>query len=298
MAYEQQKWRFNLQAHTFYLDKPFSYNFTGKFEAPNPEWVHLTRELSDYELIIVTKGVLYIADEKHKYTVHEGEYLLMGPVPLQHGYQASDCTFYWLHFGCNNGHNDAPVQTLDSYPIKESGPLHFTIPVQGKLPTPDRIIVLLKNLQDSVRRYHNPVTNNCLTTAAICEVYNQLNSVQSSESTKSGEQLYHDIIDYISYHICENLKVGDIAEYFGYNEKYLTTFFNRMAGMPLKKYLTQELMARAAAQLSDTNISISQIAYSIGFVDPHNFSNAFKKNMGMSPTEYRNSYSKRLLFHE
>ncbi len=287
-----------MKAYTFPSENILSYNFTGKFEAPNPEWTHLTRELFDYEFIVVTKGILYIADEHQKYTVHEGEYLLMEPTKKQYGYRGSNCAFYWLHFGCNQGKNNIAAAFTKEYPPKESDKHHLIIPQQGKLTTPDRIIVLLKTLQDSVRRYHNPITNNCLTTAAVCEAYNQMNPTPESAIKKSGEQLYHDIVDYISYHICENLKVSNIADYFGYNEKYLTTFFNKMAGMPLKKYLVQELMARAAAQLSDTNISVSQIAYSLGFHDPHNFSNAFKKAMGMSPTEYRNSYSKRMLFHE
>lgn len=287
-----------MKAYSFSLEKILSYNFTGKFEAPNPEWIHLKRELFDYELMLVTKGVLYIADANQKYTVGKGEYLIMGPSALQNGYQPSDCTFYWLHFGCNEGRNDAPLCTLNSFPIKEQTSCTCTIPQQAKLPNPDRIIVLLKNLQDSVRSYHNSISNNCLTTAVLCEIYNQLTNINASSGSHSGEQLYHDIVDYISYHICENIKVSDVAEYFGYNEKYLTTFFNRMAGMPLKQYILKELMAKACAQLSDTNISVSQIAYSIGYRDPHNFSNTFKKIMGMSPTEYRNSYSKRLLFHE
>ena len=287
-----------MKAYRFPTKNILSYNFTGKFEAPNPEWTHLTRELFDYEFMVVTKGILYIADEHQKYTVREGEYLLMGPTKTQYGYQSSDCTFYWLHFGCNQGKNNIPATNITIQSGKDFDKNEFIIPQHGKLTAPDRIIVLLKTLQDSVRRYHNPVTNNCLTTAAVCEACNQMIFSGSTEIKKSGEQLYHDMVDYISYHICENLKVSNIAEYFGYNEKYLTTFFNRMAGMPLKKYLVQELMARAAAQLSDTNINISQIAYSLGYHDPHNFSNAFKKTMGMSPTEYRNSYSKRLLFHE
>lgn len=45
----------------FILEHPLKYVFTGKFEAPSPEWKHDYMELIDYELFVVTKGPLYIS---------------------------------------------------------------------------------------------------------------------------------------------------------------------------------------------------------------------------------------------
>lgn len=49
--------------------------------------------------------------------------------------------------------------------------------------------------------------------------------------------------------------------------------------------------------LTDTNKSISEIARELGFSDNHNFSRTYKKLTGLSPSEYRNTFSKRLLYH-
>lgn len=108
-------------------------------------------------------------------------------------------------------------------------------------------------------------------------------------------QLYDDICDYINLHISENIKVSEIADYFGYNKKYLPSFFRKHSGITVKQYILQTKMEYAKAELSDTNHSISQVAYNIGFNDVHNFSIAFKKITGLSPSDYRNSYSKRNL---
>lgn len=70
--------------------------------APSPEWIHLNRLMIDYELIMVTEGVLYIGGDQEHYTVQKGEYLLMPPLTNQYGYKASDCSFYWLHFTARN----------------------------------------------------------------------------------------------------------------------------------------------------------------------------------------------------
>ncbi len=55
-------------------------------------------------------------------------------------------------------------------------------------------------------------------------------------------------------------------------------------------------MDQAKYMLTDTNDTINQIAASLSFTDNHNFMKAFKKIVGFTPTEYRNAYSKRLLY--
>ena len=40
----------------------FTYDLCGKFQSPSPEWMHLTRNLVNFELMVVTEGTLFIAD--------------------------------------------------------------------------------------------------------------------------------------------------------------------------------------------------------------------------------------------
>lgn len=49
--------------------------------------------------------------------------------------------------------------------------------------------------------------------------------------------------------------------------------------------------------MTDTNKSIAEIAREPGFPDSHNFSRIYKKITGLSPSEYGNTFSKRLLYH-
>jgi len=55
-------------------------------------------------------------------------------------------------------------------------------------------------------------------------------------------------------------------------------------------------MDRAKADLSETTEPVSQIAFRLGFADAHNFSNAFRKITGFSPSEYRDIYNKHNVF--
>lgn len=277
----------------FDAEKEFTYHWCGTFVSPNCEWTHLSRPLNDYELMVVTDGELHISDGNTDYHVLPGEYLLMPPCSNQHGVKSSHCSFYWLHFGYHNEQNDHAF-FQDDIPVYSPGRL--LLPIQGELRSLDRIIVLMKQLQDSDRRHHEFTLNRYLCSAILSEVAAQSPLYQSYGSKVKKEQFYNDIQNYIQWHLSESLHVSDIADYFGYNEKYLTTFFRKVAGIPLKQYILSAKMEHAKAMLTETNQPVSQIAYGLGFSDAHNFSNAFRKIAGISPSEYRTSYSKRNVF--
>ncbi len=268
----------------FYTEQPLTFNWVGKFESPSNDWIHLTRFLMDYELIIVTEGILYICDGTKNYTVHPKEYLIMAPGVNQSGFKSSKCTFYWMHFSQPDFHADSKSLQL---------------PNHAPLASYERTIILLKQLQDSERRYHHHELDNYLTTTILYEIFNQCHLPAADYFLQRGKsQLYTDIIDYISWHISENLRVSEIAEYYGYNEKYLSTFFKKTSGIPLKTYILNAKMDLAKSLLTDTNDPVSQIAYSIGFQDNHNFSTCFKKVTGLTPSNYRECYSQRMLFYQ
>lgn len=288
-----------MMVYDFCIEKPFSFNWTGKFEAPDSNWIHMTRELLDYELIFMTDGVLYIGADDREYTVSKGEYVLLCPPCHQYGLRASACSFYWVHFSYHDNRNDHKVycdgENCEPLPAGEK---RILLPDTASIPRSDRMLVLLKQLQDCDRTYQNRNQNSFLLTAALCELYSQLYLPGGISARQGHNPLYTDIIDYISWRLRENIKVSEIAANFGYNEKYITTFFKKICGISLKTYIQNRKMELAKAMLTDTNLSIAQIGYEIGFSDNHNFSSAFKKVTGQSPSSYRNTYSQHQTFHQ
>lgn len=47
-----------------------SYKYNCLFESSSPDWIHMSRTLKEYQLIIVTEGTLHIADSEKDYTVN------------------------------------------------------------------------------------------------------------------------------------------------------------------------------------------------------------------------------------
>lgn len=169
------------------------------------------------------------------------------------------------------------------------------IPAQGVLPSPEKVIILMKQLQDSKRSNYNQTLLNYTATTLLCDIHNQFFPCDMKHSD-AKRQIYNDIIDYVKLTIRKNIKVSDIATYFGYNEKYLSHLFSNIAGLPLKQYILQEKMELAKYILTDTNDTITHIAFSLNFSDSHMFMKSFKKIVGLTPSEYRNAFNKRLLY--
>ena len=156
----------------------------------------------------------------------------------------------------------------------------------------------MKQLQDTSLRFHNTFLNNSLTAAVLGEINCQSPFYRTYTSETQRTQILQDVISYIQYHSSESLKVTELARYFGYNDKYLSSLFHKGTGMTLKQFILKSKMDSAMAELTDTNHPVSQIAYNVGFQDAHNFSTAFRKLTGMTPGQYRKSYGNRKLSFE
>lgn len=281
--------------YEFSLTIPLKYNLTGKFQAPSTEWIHFTRYMQDYELIVVTEGVAYLQVEQQQYSIGKGEFLIFPPTTKQAGYKKSSCSFYWLHFSYENA---ASTRLLEEFPAEPPADKIY-IPTHGKVENLEKIIVMMKHLQDSVRSYHNNLQNNYVCTTILCEISSQFLAKKNQEnSALQRKQLFNDIQDYIKLNRHNEIKVCEIAEHFGYNKRYISYLFSTIAGVTLKQYIMQEKMEIAKFLLCDTNDNISEVGYQLGFLDNHNFMKVFKKMVGLTPTQYRNAYSKRMLFYK
>lgn len=282
----------------FPTDQQLNFVLTGKFKATSSNWKHQHFFLGEYELFIVTEGTLYLSYNNENFTVSTGEYLLLPPCNAwRHGFKEAYSAFYWLHFSVDS-HDIPRILPLEPEDMPKTNNF-YTIPQHGSIPGFERIVVLMKQLQDMVKSNYATVALNAMTTTIITALYSQLMLLPPVNSSSTAQkQIYNDLIDYINTNIRKNLKISDIATTFGYNEKYLSHRFSEITGTPLKQYIIKAKIDSANFLLSDTNNSISQIALELGFSDNHNFARVYKKYTGLTPSEYRNAYSKRLMNHD
>lgn len=296
------------------VTKPLEFNSIGKCEQSSENYIHRKSQLATFELIVVTDGQLCLKVANTKYTVVPGQYLLLQPDDINPtaprnmliGWKPSACNFYWMHFTCRNHSFITDIGPNDFIATDHS----IYLPTQAKLLNPEKVLLLMRTLQDHRRSRLISLLDygNYLTTLVLLEVYQQYRTqvFHSTDFSVSPDnvihsprltsvQLYNDLTDYIHLHLNQNLKLQNIADYFGYSAKHLSIICKQNTGLSLKHYILKLKIDRASFLLLDTNLSIQEICSSLGFPDSHNFSRTFKQIVGMSPSEYRNSYGHRII---
>ncbi len=78
-----------------------------------------------------------------------------------------------------------------------------------------------------------------------------------------------------------------IAKILYISETTLRDLYNKNFNLPPKKYIRKVKIKKAQTLLRITNKSVSEIAYSIGYINTSKFSKAFKEQFGCTPSEYR-----------
>jgi AraC family transcriptional regulator, transcriptional activator of pobA len=81
-----------------------------------------------------------------------------------------------------------------------------------------------------------------------------------------------------------------LAERINLSPHYLSDMLRSLTGLNAQQHIHLKLIDRAKEQLSATNLSISEIAYELGFEHPQSFSALFKTKTNLSPMEFRRSF--------
>jgi AraC family transcriptional activator of pobA len=82
-----------------------------------------------------------------------------------------------------------------------------------------------------------------------------------------------------------------IAETLNVSPSYLSGLLKTLTGQSTQQHIHDKLMAKAKEKLSSTDLSVSEIAYALGFEHPQSFSKLFKTKTNLSPLEFRQSFN-------
>lgn len=103
-----------------------------------------------------------------------------------------------------------------------------------------------------------------------------------------GPTLYvNQAIRYINEHIYENIIISDIADAVGISTVYLYKLFVKNFNKSPQQLIKEIKLNLAKDYLKNPNLSIKVISNELGFCSPNHFTTTFKKEVGVSPNEYR-----------
>lgn len=96
-----------------------------------------------------------------------------------------------------------------------------------------------------------------------------------------------DACTYIMEHCEEDITEKTIAACTGFSTYYFSRMFKKYAGESFSEYLNRQRLNRALKLLRFDSVPITEVAFSSGYQSISNFNKVFKKNIGISPNEYR-----------
>ncbi len=94
-------------------------------------------------------------------------------------------------------------------------------------------------------------------------------------------------MEYMAMHYPDAFGISDMAHALGLDRSYLSTLIHKQTGKSPQAHLIALRMERAAYLMRNPQLSVADIARSVGYDDPAQFSKTCRKEYGMSPTQYR-----------
>ncbi|MGC4033064.1 MAG: AraC family transcriptional regulator [Tepidisphaeraceae bacterium] len=236
---------------------------------------HTDRVIDSWEIIFVRTGLLHIEEDGVEFRVNPGETLLLAPHRRHRGLSeyVGEVSFYWLHF--------TPTKK------RFADPMDFA---QHSRPArPQRLTELFHQyVADQTEGVLTPLAADAL----LMLLLNELNLPAARSNETAALAIVRKAEQLISHRLQRGVTPGEIARAVGYNTAYLSRLFRRVHGNTLGEFIHRIQVAQARTLLHDSASPLKQIASQCGFGDVGYFRRIFRRELGISPRDYRNRFGR------
>ncbi len=119
----------------------------------------------------------------------------------------------------------------------------------------------------------------------ISEIYSGMN--KEKEFSENEKDTIDKAISFIDQNFCKYFTIDELSDNCGVSPQYLCRLFQKHYQMRPFQYLALKRIQRAKELLQKPSIPVSEIAKQVGYDDFSYFCSVFKKNEGISPTQFR-----------
>jgi len=118
-------------------------------------------------------------------------------------------------------------------------------------------------------------------------VHEQFRQLRIADTEATSPDLAAQIAQYIEVNYRETISMEMMTNVFHYSTHYLSRVFKRKYGCSPMEYLIQIRMNQAKFLLNERDVTVRDIAYSVGYADMYYFSRLFKKQTGETPAQFK-----------
>lgn len=143
-------------------------------------------------------------------------------------------------------------------------------------------------------RFHNVTDDpDSINNMAETDFLKMIDFISSTicEKTANETCVIDQVKEYVDLHFYQQLSLSGLGERFGINPAYLSVRFHEVTGENFSKYLTSKRI-NLAKELLHKDIKVSEIAEKVGYYNYRYFCDVFKKETGLTPTDYRRLIAK------
>lgn len=236
----------------------------------------------------VTKGKgIFNCDDK-TYLLKEGDAFVIAPSNLISYYSSGDegWSYCWINMSglnCNSvfekcGLIEHKVFSYSKDDIKE------LLDMLDELDTLD---------VDSTNKDAYSLKALSMGISILSKLCNKLNPTKTENKNQNNESIMEKALDYINHNITENITVSSLCKEINVSRVYFTTLFTKKMKQSPYHYITaRKIHIACEVLLAYTDLKISRVATMSGFQSTAQFCKCFKKNVGISPTEYKERNSR------
>ena len=234
---------------------------------------------SDYQLIYITKGkMLFHFKGEIEQWLDQGTLVVYKPTePQIYSYPPrEECDFFWIHFG-----GDCAESMLKECGLYEKN--SYYLPDQGAS------VHIVENMLSELTKSHASYQIRLM--GYFCQMLSMFSQGLSYVMHDSLSEKLSPALKDIENHPETPKDVGEYAQMCHMSKYHFIREFKRLTGQSPIQYRNALCMNRAAELLENTNLSVSEIAASMGIDNPLYFSKKFKDFYGISPSSYRTTVS-------
>ena len=232
----------------------------------------------DYQLLYIASGKTHFIIQGQEREVSAGHMVLFLPRQEQNYvyYGKDKPEVYWVHFTGSDVKN-----ILRRYHI----PLHENVFYCGAAST---YTYLFKEMIHELQTCH--VGFQELLTMYLHQIFILIQRSRQEQKPTISSYLQEEMEiarRYFNEHYNEPISIEDFAQSRSMSISWFLRNFKQVTGMSPMHYILTNRINNAASLLETTDYNVSEISAIVGYDNPLYFSRLFKKQKGVSPTEYR-----------
>lgn len=277
-------------------------------------FVHMNRTLDEFVFLMIAEGELSVYANDQEYRLGPEDFLFFLPGKRHYGLAPSKghLSYYWTHFTLDpksyrfmdsipETHNSSPnamqLDTMQSDTFSQSQACSCLLPESGHLSDSSRITLLFVQLLDIAKRggFRAGLQCSYALSTLLLELSNETlikNRIFAAHEHLSPR--IADLLAWLQLNYDSDLSVAELATRFGYHPAYLTSLFKKATGYTIVEYINHKrIQAAKNLLLTPPRLTIGEISEMVGFPDEKYFMKLFKRYEGITPTGYRNAFSKK-----